>query len=305
MSALFRFLARCPLPLLHRLGALLGWISYAFSASYRQRLRAHVQQAGLPASVRRQAVAHAGRMLSELPWLWMREAHSTLGERVQVVGGELYEAAHAEGRGVLLLTPHLGCFEVTAQLIAERFAPRLGPITVLYRPARKAWLREWVDTSRNRPGLQAVPATLAGVRQMIRALKRGESVGLLPDQVPPEGMGAWAPFFGRPAYTMTLAAKLVQQTGAQALLIWGERLPQGRGFVVRFEALPQALPGPQQSSTPEQGAALINQAMEHLIRQCPGQYLWGYSRYKTPRTVPPAAPDEASAAASGTTREAR
>lgn len=270
--------------MLHTLGGALGWLSFALSGSYRRRFVANARLAGISAAHMRGAVSSAGRMLAELPWMWMRPMAQPLGDRVQMQGAELFEAAHAQGRGVMLLTPHMGCFEVTAQAIAERLSPRFGPITVLYRPARKAWLRNLVDTSRNRPGLLAVPATLAGVRQMIRALKRGESVGLLPDQVPPEGMGVWAPFFGQPAYTMTLAAKLVQQTGATPLLIWGERLGGGRGFVVRFEPLPQALPGPGEGGTPEGSAAIVNQAMESLIRKRPDQYLWGYQRYKAPRS---------------------
>jgi KDO2-lipid IV(A) lauroyltransferase len=152
-------------------------------------------------------------------------------------------------------------------------------MTVLYRPARKPWLRDLVEAARRRPGLDAAPATLAGVRQMMRALKRGEVIGLLPDQVPPEGLGVWAPFFGQPAYTMTLASRLVQQTGAALLLVWGERLPRGAGYRVRVSELAEPLP-----HDPVAAAAAINRAMEHLILQCPQQYLWGYHRYKQPRS---------------------
>ncbi|HEY9237429.1 MAG TPA: lysophospholipid acyltransferase family protein, partial [Burkholderiaceae bacterium] len=122
-----------------------------------------------------------------------------------------------------------------------------------------------------------------GVRQMIRALRRGEMVGLLPDQVPPHGMGVWVPFFGRPAYTMTLAARLVQQTGAVPLLIWGERLAHGAGYTVRVSTLGEALPADDPGQA--ESAAIINRAMERLIRQCPQQYLWGYNRYKQPRAA--------------------
>jgi KDO2-lipid IV(A) lauroyltransferase len=176
----------------------------------------------------------------------------------------------------------MGSFEVTAQAYAERFGPAHGPISVMYRPARKVWLRDLVDRSRHRAHLAAVPATLAGVRQMMRALKRGEAVGLLPDQVPPDGMGVWAPFFGKPAYTMTLAARLAEQTGAVLLLAWGERLARGAGYVVHlapFDAPPSA------HASQAESAAAINRAMEGLIRQRPQQYLWGYDRYKTPRSV--------------------
>jgi len=290
MLSLFRALSRCPLWLLHALGALLGWITYVASPTYRRRFQANVRQAGIAPADARPAIAAAGRMVAELPFLWLRPAGEPIRPGVRWEGEALILAALRERRGVVMLTPHMGSFEVTAQACAERFADVSGPITVLYRPARKAVLRTVMDESRARPGVATAPATLAGVRQMIRALRRGEVVGLLPDQVPPAGMGVWAPFFGRPAYTMTLAARLVQQTGAVPLLIWGERLARGAGYVVRVSAFDEALPAAAgDESTQAESAAVINRAMERLIRQCPGQYLWGYNRYKTPRSNEPAA----------------
>lgn len=289
MLSLFRALSRCPLWLLHALGALLGWITYWASPTYRRRFQANVRQAGIPPADARPAIAAAGRMVAELPFLWLRPAGEPIRPGVRWEGEALILAALRERRGVVMLTPHMGSFEVTAQACAERFADAFGPITVLYRPARKAVLRAVMDESRARPGVATAPATLAGVRQMIRALRRGEIVGLLPDQVPPAGMGVWAPFFGQPAYTMTLAARLVQQTGAVPLLIWGERLARGAGYVVRVSAFDEALPAAAgDESTQAESAAVINRAMERLIRQCPGQYLWGYNRYKTPRSNEPA-----------------
>ncbi|MFT7721438.1 MAG: lysophospholipid acyltransferase family protein [Roseateles sp.] len=279
MGWLFRLLSRWPLALLHGLGAGLGWLVYAASPTYRRRFQANVAQAGVPWGRARPAIAAAGRMAAELPWLWIARKGRPFGGRLRWDGGELIEAALAGKRGLVLLTPHLGCFEICAQAIAERFTTPEAPITVLYRPARQAALREVMAGSRERPGLATAPASLAGVRQMIRALRRGEAVGLLPDQVPPDGLGVWAPFFGRPAYTMTLAARLVQQTGAALLLIWGERLPRGQGFTVHV------LPAPEipAAASAEDAAALVNAAMEGLIRRAPGQYLWGYHRYKQPR----------------------
>jgi KDO2-lipid IV(A) lauroyltransferase len=279
----FRWLSRCPLQILHALGFLFGWMTYAASPTYRRRMAANAAQAGLDAAQWRGAIASAGRMVMELPFLWMRPPHEPILPQVRFEGEERLAAALAKGRGVLILTPHMGCFEVTAQAIAERFG-HIHPITVLYRPARKPWMQDLVKTSRERPHLFAAPATLSGVRQMIRALRKGEMVGLLPDQVPPEGMGVWAPFFGRPAYTMTLASRLVQQTGAVLMLTWGERLPGGAGYVQRFLDFPEALPEDAAES-----AAAVNRAMEGLIRQCPQQYLWGYHRYKVPRSQPASA----------------
>jgi len=284
MLFLIRAVARLSLCNLQRLGFVLGWLGYAFSRTYRQRLVDHATQAGLTLAQRREAVASAGRMVAELPRLWLRPRDEPLGALVQWQGDALLDKAIRDGRGVVLLTPHLGCFEIAAQAIAEHFGQRIT-LTVMYRPAKQAWLSELQRTTRDRPGLVAVPAATSGVRQMIRALRRGQAVGLLPDQVPPLGQGVWAPFFGRPAYTMTLAARLVQQTGATLLSIWVERLAAGRGYVVRVAELaePLSLPGLDDAALQAHSAGVVNREMERLIGQRPGQYLWAYHRYKAPR----------------------
>ena len=289
MLFLIRWLSRLPLSTLHGIGAWMGWLVYAASPAYRQRLRANAALAGVPVASRRQSVAEAGRMVAELPWLWLRPAGRPLGEVVRWQGDGLIAEALDAGRGLVLLTPHLGCFEVCAQAIAERFGRR-STLTAMYRPARQPWLRTLEETTRARPGLATAPAALAGIRQMLRALKRGEMVGLLPDQVPPEGMGVWAPFYGRPAYTMTLATRLAQPTGAALLLIWAERLSGGAGYTVRVSAPAEPLPapGPTAAANELAAATVLNRWMEHLIAQCPGQYLWGYHRYKQPRPQPAA-----------------
>ena len=280
MMLLLRWVAHWPLGLVQFCGAVLGWIVWAASPSYRRRLAANARQAGLTPAQARAAVAQAGRMSAEVPWLWFRTADRPLGALIQWDGEELVEQAIQAGKGLLLLTPHLGAFEFAARGYAERFGQR-QPITVLYRPARQAMLAEWQTYSRTAPGMQAAPANLSGVRQMLRALRKGETVGLLPDQVPPDGQGVWVPYFGRTAYTMTLAARLAQQTGCAVVLTWCERLPGGRGFAIHYRPLPQPLP----DSGEEASAALVNQAMEWVIAHCPDQYLWGYNRYKQPRRV--------------------
>lgn len=279
MTLLLRLMASLPLWFMHGLGAFMGWLTWWGSPSYRAHFKDQMRQAGVAWSRARPAVAEAGKMIAELPRLWLRPNDQMLGATARWEGIEVIEQALADGRGIVFMTPHLGSFEVAAQAYAERFASQHGPITVLFRPARKAWMRKVVDRSRARPGLATAPATLAGVRQMLRVLRKGGVVGLLPDQVPPEGMGVWAPFFGKPAYTMTLAARLMQQTGAAAILVWGERLPMGRGFIVHVR------PGPhiELESTPESAATAINQAMEKLVLESPSQYLWAYHRYKQPR----------------------
>jgi Kdo2-lipid IVA lauroyltransferase/acyltransferase len=120
-------------------------------------------------------------------------------------------------------------------------------------------------------------ADLSGVRLLYKALKRGEAIGLLPDQVPAGGEGEWANFFGRPAYTMTLVGRLAQASNATILLVSAER--RARGYVINFEPLQLDF----SLSVPQQ----INAALEKMIRACPAQYLWSYNRYKVLRGVKP------------------
>ncbi|WP_313234319.1 lysophospholipid acyltransferase family protein [Delftia acidovorans] len=278
MPSLFRLFAALPLWLLHPLGALMGWVAFAASATYRRRFLANARQAGYGLGAVAPAVGHAGRMVAELPRMWMGRQPNC-----EMHNEECVRRAYAAGRGIIFLTPHLGCFELSVQHAARQWSAEHGEITILYRPARQPWLARVMETARNRPGVQAVPTTLAGVRQMIKALRKGAAVGLLPDQVPPEGQGVWSPFFGRDAYTMTLAARLALQTGAAVIVARCERLSWGRGYALYLEELPVPL-----SENLEAAVQQINEAMEHTIRQCPQQYLWGYARYKQPRREAPA-----------------
>jgi Kdo2-lipid IVA lauroyltransferase/acyltransferase len=288
MVRLFRFFSRWPLGLLHALGFVLGWAAFLSSASYRKRLWQHARAAGLTPAQRLASIGHAGRMVAETPYLWGRPRDASLGKRVQWRGAEHVDQAVAQGRGVMILTPHLGCFEVVAQAYAERHGAE-HPITALYRPSKQPWLAEMMVHARNRPGILASPATLSGVRQLVRALKKGDTIGVLPDQVPPEGMGEWAPFFGRSAYTMTMAAKLIAQTGCTPVLLRGERLGllqrwrQGCDFVVHATAVHAPAMAVLREGNNVRSAEVMNQLMEAMIRQCPEQYLWGYNRYKGPR----------------------
>jgi KDO2-lipid IV(A) lauroyltransferase len=273
MRLLLRALSLFPLGLLQIIGWWLGWLAFLASPTYRRRF---LENAGLAGCTRAQivaAVGHAGCMVGELPRLWLGRP---LPFRWDDQG--CIQRAFDAGRGIVFLTPHMGCFELSPQALAADYSDRQGPMTILYRPARQAWLARAMASVRERPGLQAVPTTMAGVRQLIKALRQGRAVGLLPDQVPPEGMGAWAPFFGRPAYTMTLAVRLVQQTGATVLLAWSERLSWGRGVAVHVREMREPL-----SADMDTALAQLNAEMEQLIRACPAQYLWGYARYKAPR----------------------
>ncbi|HSV54011.1 MAG TPA: lysophospholipid acyltransferase family protein [Burkholderiaceae bacterium] len=273
MTALFKLFSVLPLWFLHAMGWAMGWLAFALSPTYRRRFMENAAQAGYRFSQVAASVGQAGRMVTELPRLWLGTPL-----RYEWDNAACIDSAFGAGRGILFLTPHMGCFEIAPQAMAHDYSPRHGPMTILYRPARQPWLANVMAAARQRPGLQTAPTTLAGVRQMIKALRQGQAVGMLPDQVPPEGLGLWALFFGREAYTMTLAARLVQQTGARVLVAWSERRSWGRGFLVHVRELAEPL-----SSDLGTAVAQINAEMERLIRERPEQYLWGYARYKRPR----------------------
>lgn len=264
--------SRLPLAFLHAIGALLGWAMYGLSPTYRRHLRGNLEAAGFgDAATRRAAIASAGRLLAELPAVWLRPRKTVTALVRRIHGQEHVDAARAAGQGIVFITPHLGCFEVAAQAAADQM-----PITVLYRPPKLAWLQPIIEEGRGRDDVRLARADRSGVRELLAALSRKEAVGILPDQVPGEGEGEWVEFFGRPAYTMTLAARLAARPGNVCLLGFGERLPGGAGYVLHVRPLPAAEPG-------ESATRHVNRALEALIRECPGQYLWGYNRYKRPK----------------------
>jgi KDO2-lipid IV(A) lauroyltransferase len=270
---LFRFLSIFSLRQLHALGAMLGWLVYALSPTHRRRLRDNLQQAGYGAHLH-DAIAEAGKAIVELAFVWCAKPERIARYITMENYGIIQDALDA-GRGIVFLTPHLGCFEMTAQQVALQ-----TPLTVMYRPPRQAALKPLMEGARARGNLHLAPANMSGVRILAKALRRGEPIGVLPDQVPQEGEGVWAPFFGRAAYTMTLPAKLAHMANAEVILIYAERLPKGAGFRIRVVPFDGSLEGDS-----AQQAAAINHAMEKLIARCPAQYFWSYNRYKTPSGV--------------------
>ena len=279
MIVFFRFLSRLPLAWLHLLGAALGWLVWMGSPTYRRHMRENMVLALGEAGARRirnAAIAHAGRQFIELPKIWLRPLEEVAARVVRISGWAHVEAAVRAGKGIVYLTPHLGCFEITAQYLSTQ-----APITVLYRPPKRAWMQTLIETGRQRAQLHIAAADLAGVRTLLKALKKGEAVGLLPDQAPKKGEGRWLDYFGKPAYTMTLAARLTE-SGAAVIMVWAERLPGGAGYHFHLQAPTQPISGDIVERTQQ-----INHEIEALIRQCPQQYLWGYNRYKHPAGAEP------------------
>ncbi len=261
---------------MHGLGSLLGLISL-LRPRHRQLLQENLRLAGLSGQVSLATVAAGwGRGMAELNAVWLQPLETVTGWVREVHGLEHLDAAHARGHGVLLLAPHLGCWELAGIWYGARH-----PMTALYRPPRQAWVHAMMKAGRERGLIRTVPPDRSGVKALLGALKRNEAAFILPDQVANKGEGVWAHLFGRPVYLPTLPYRLAAATGAAALLMVCERLPHGRGYRMRIEdlgTLPEAT---------EQAAAQVHARIEALIRELPEQYLWSYRLFRQHRRAPP------------------
>lgn len=280
MVGLFRLLSWLPLPVLHGLGVVLGWAIYLTPGRHRARLKNNLIQSGLLAghpNLLGQVVSETGKGLLELAYVWQRPQ----GEVVQLVretpGWEQFEAALQTGQGAVVVAPHIGCWEIINLYIAAR-----QPFTAMYKPARREDVDHLMRQGRERGQAKLVPTDLSGVKALLGALKRGEAIGVLPDQVATLGDGVWAPFFGRWAYTPTMTVRLIQSTGAVPFMVYAERLPWGRGFRIHFDPLQAPLPKDR-----AEAAAALNREVERVARKLPAQYMWSYNRYKKPGGVEP------------------
>ena len=261
-----------PLPAIHGLGAVVGLINYLFNRDHRAHAKSNLNQSDLSngeitaEKMLVKSTIENSKGAFETFAIWFKSQLEVLNWVKNVDGWEAVEDAINSGKGLIFLTPHLGCFEITSLYYGAHY-----PMTVLYRQPRQAWLMPLITAGRQRGKVTLAPANSQGVKLLLQALKRGEAIGILPDQAPLEGEGEWAPFFGRPAYTMTLASKLAQKTGAQVFMAFGERVSWGRGYNIHIRAIEAG-----GINTP----TLLNAEIERTIRQCPTQYLWMYDRYK-------------------------
>jgi KDO2-lipid IV(A) lauroyltransferase len=272
--AIFELFARLPMAWFHRAGKVFGWLMYVFSQSDASRLRDNLRAAGVFSNEQeyrellREAIAQTGNTAAEWVKVWFAP-HGEIDRLVnECHGWSLVDEARNSGKGVIILMPHLGSFQVAMRYIAQRL-----PLTALHRPPRQRWLKPIVMAGSKRSQLALAPTNLKGVEALMRALRRGEAVVVPPDQAPNSRGGVWADFFGRPAYTTTLPRKLQRATGAVILTAFAERLPRGKGFCLVIDAMP----------TDNLDETELNRVIERLVRRCPGQFLWSYNRYKIPR----------------------
>ncbi len=216
-----------------------------------------------------QSLAHGFTSMLELGHIWLRHPRHSLSLVKAVENPELF--AQYQDQPLIMLTPHLGAWE-----LAGLYASSQRQITSLYKPPKLAALDNFIKTARERGSAHLVPTTPHGIRQLFKALKKAEVIGILPDQEPRLGSGAFAEFKGQPAYTMSLIHRLVQKTKVKVLLCYTQRLPDGQGFHIIYKQPPEAI----YSDDEKQALSALNQAIESCFVDNPEQYQWTYKRFK-------------------------
>ncbi|WP_432723554.1 lysophospholipid acyltransferase family protein [Jeongeupia wiesaeckerbachi] len=280
---LLRPFAWLPLWFFHGVGIVAGWLAWAADSTYRQRLATNLRQSGLAKNdadytrLLRSSIEQHGKAGAEMLVHWLRPAEQVAQLVVERRGWEHVEAALVSPKPILFVSPHLGAIEACGVHLAMRIPRQLA---ALYRPPKIKALEPLMLASRDRENGLAAPANAKGVRLLLKTLKGGQTAYMLPDQAPGAGDGVWAPFFGQPAYTMTLLPKLARQFDATVLMCFAERLSWGRGYRLHVEPLPPL------TGEPVADATTVNAAIEALITRAPDQYLWSYNRYKRPAGAP-------------------
>jgi len=271
-------LAHLPLSVVQAIGALLAWCSWLLKGRSARITRcnlalcfAHLSQQERD-RLARQSLIETGKTLAEMGKAWLAPPATTLSYITKVTDQFGLQQAFEKGRGVIAIVPHLGNWEVL-----NLYAADCLPLNILYQPPKIKALDPFILAARSRTGTKVYPTDRSGVAAMFQALRNGELVGILPDQVPPPAAALFAPFFGIPAATMTLISRLAQKTGAPVMCAYAKRLPRGRGFEVVFKpADPEIMADDLQRSV-----AALNRSIEACVMEALSQYQWEYKRFKT------------------------
>jgi KDO2-lipid IV(A) lauroyltransferase len=268
---------RLPWPWLRTLGDGIAWLWQRSEGRESRVAQRNLELAypdllpGQRDALQREILRTTARQALETLRLWTRPHAQNLRLIRETQGVALFDAAIAAGKGVIVAAPHYGNWELLNQWLAAH-----TPLAILYRPPDsalgEAFLRQVRADDADR--VVQIRAEAAGIRQLFKRLRDGGVVGILPDQQPKRGDGEFAPFFDRPAYTMTLLPRLAERSGATVLFAYCERIGD-LAFALRIEAAPEAIA----SSDTQVATAALNAAVERIARRAPAQYQWTYKRY--------------------------
>ncbi len=270
---MYRFILSC----IHLSGRCLGWIALVFKTEYARVCRINLNlvfpelSADEIDSLVKKNLIEYGKLALEMIFNWFIPS-GAFKRKIRKINGELHlKKAIEDQRGVIIVHPHLGNWEV--------FNYILGPYKpyALYKPLRNKFLDRIVRKSRERPGTKMlVPFSGTGVRKLYRLLEKGKIIKAFPDQLPDGPGSVVVDFFNVPAGTGTLLPRLIKKTHPAVLCVYAKRLSWARGFDIYIEPAISEI----YADNLEQSTTALNKSMERLIRQCPEQYLWGYKRYK-------------------------
>lgn len=218
----------------------------------------------------RRSLCATGELAAEMGHIWLRPIEYVQGLVKSVEGADLVRAAQEQGRGVIILAPHLGNWEISGLHLAT-----LGPTVSLYEPPKLAGLGPLIRNGRERSGATLVPTDGRGLARLLKSVKSGHISGILPDQAPGElNSGENAEFMGLPCFTGTLASNMIRRTGALAVFSFSERVPGG--FIVRYSLAEEDIYSEDTSAS----LAALNRGVEACVRQCVEQYQWEYKRFR-------------------------
>ncbi len=273
---LLRTNAHLPLPVLHGIGNFIGSLLAIIPSKRVSTSQANIKACfpELTNSQRKRLLRKSFRQIAkglmEAGKLWLRPAEKNLSMLQEVSGEEHITKCLDDGKGVILAAPHLGSWELAGSYVSSKY-----PLTTMYQKPPMKGLSKLIKAGREGSGGTYVPADSSGIRAMLKALRKGEMIALLPDQVPSEG-GVIAPFFGNPALTISLLSSLAGKTDATVIFGFAERLPWSRGYHLHFIPPDKLI----SSTALEESAARINAQVEKCIRMAPDQYLWIYKRFQ-------------------------
>lgn len=269
-------LARLPAPLADAAGRTLGrWFHRKGSRNQRRtQINLALAFPDMPLKDRleleRQSLKDLGEKAARMARVWVLgdENPDKLSDPDDL---QAWNRAVESGDGIMILAPHLGNWELLGRWMAEQ-----GTLNAMYRPARLSGVNELVLEGRLAQGYQMHPTNVKGVAGLLKALKRGEMVAVLPDQEPDLEGGEFAPFFGVPALTMTLAHKLASKSPKAQVFVAAAVRKSSRQYQVVLEPL-----APFGTLEAADGLAAMNQTIEALVRRYPEQYQWEYKRFQT------------------------
>ncbi|GAB6071370.1 lauroyl acyltransferase [Thiomicrorhabdus hydrogeniphila] len=278
-KVIIKLLSWMPLRLNQAFGSALGRLFYLMPCNNRRITQINIQQVYPELSSKQQqslvkaSLQETAKAFAELGPSWYWSAEKLMKNLVEVKGQELVEQAITRGKGVVFLGPHIGCWESIASYLSLNY-----PSTILYRPPNIPSIEKFMVQARGRFGANMVATDGRGVRNLMKALKNNEVTAILPDQDPGDSGGVYAPFFGRPARTMTLVSKLLQKTDSACLFAVMQRLPKAQGYILHF------LPAEEGIASKDVNVATtaLNKGVEKCIAIAPEQYLWSYKRYRKP-----------------------